>query len=226
MTMDRRKLAIGFLAVLACSRSPEDAGIVLNVDTDITADRAVIDHLTVTIDSRSQDWVLTRPLPGSLGIQTSPGNKSVIVEGFARTALRGRWSATIAAEKGKVVVQDVHLALVNGPFLDAGASLLDGGARDAIDTGAVRDGAGAAGLDLGGRDVVGIDGAGDISGKDVGPGRDTPKPATSLAGTRARMAATTAATFPPRRMCSDRTDQPPATTSHPSRRRFLPAHCP
>ena len=176
MTMDRRKLAIGFLAVLACSRSPEDAGIVLNVDTDVTADRGVIDHLTVTIDARPQDWVLTRPLPGSLGIQTSPGNKSVIVEGFAKTALRGRWSATIATEKGKVVVQDVHLAPVNGPSLDAGAGSLDGGALDAIDTGAVRDGASDAGpgLDLGGRDGVGIDGAGDISSKDVSPGKDTP----------------------------------------------------
>ena len=178
MTMDRRKLALGFLAALACSRSPEDAGIVLNVDTDVTADRAVIDHLTVTIDSRSQDWVLARPLPGSLGIETSPGNKLVIVEGFTKTAPRGRWSATIAAEKGKVVVQDVHLAPVNG--IDAGASsldggALDGGARDAVDTGAVRDSAGDAGpgLDLGGGDVLGSDGAGGISGKDVGPGKDT-----------------------------------------------------
>jgi hypothetical protein len=174
MTMDLRKLAFSFLAVLACSRSPEDAGIVLNVDTDVTADRAVIDHLIVTIDSKQQDWVLTRPLPGSLGIETSPGNKSVIVEGFTKTALRGHWSATIAVDKGKVVVQDVHLAPVDGPPLDAGARI-DDAARDVIDAGAVRDGAGDAGpgLDLGGRDVVGIDEAGNIAGKDVSSGKDT-----------------------------------------------------
>ena len=185
--MNTRKLALGFLAALACSRSPEDAGIVLNVDTDVTADRTTIDHVTVTVDSQPQDWVLTLPLPGSLGIKTSPGNKLVIVEGFTKTALRGRWSATIAAEKGKVIVQDVHLASVDRPSLDGGTGpldsgtrsfdgatgSLDGGPRDATDASAVLDGADSAGasLDLGSRDVVNIEGAGDISGRDAGLNR-------------------------------------------------------
>jgi hypothetical protein len=180
MTMHTQKLALGFLAALACSRSPQDAGIVLNVDTDVTADRTTIDHVTVTVDSQPQDWVLTRPLPGSLGIKTSPGNKSVIVEGFTKTALRGRWSATIAAEKGKVIVQDVHLASVDRPSLDggtgsldSGAGSLDGGTRDATDASAVLDGADGAGasLDLGSRDIANIEGASDISGRDAGLNR-------------------------------------------------------
>jgi len=141
--MKLRRLSFILLAALACSRSSEDAGIVLNIDTDVTADRALIDRITVTVDSKHQDWTLVRPLPGSLGIETSPGSKQVTVEGYAGAVLRGRWSSVIVASKGKVIVQDVHLAPVGGTALDAGpadgaradAAIADG-ARDSVDAGA------------------------------------------------------------------------------------------
>ena len=167
--MDVRRLAIGFLAVLACSRSSQDAGIALNVDTDVTADRTVIDHITVTVDGKKQEWTLTRPLPGSLGIVTSPGNKSVTVEGFSNGVLRGRWSGSIVASKGKVVVQDVHLAYVGSGFVDAGPSSVDSSGGEVIGTGGVRDASiDASGVDLGG--AGGISGKGGTSGRPTLPG--------------------------------------------------------
>jgi hypothetical protein len=164
---------------------------VLNVDTDVTADRTVIDRLTVTIDDRPQDWVLARPLPGSLGIKTSPGNKLVTVEGFAKTTLRGHWSAMISATKGKVIVQDVHLATVSGPALDAGSGSLDagsgsldGGGRNTSDAGGIRDGAKDAGpgLDLGDRDGAGVDGSSGVFGKDTALNRGDGSPAAEELG--------------------------------------------
>jgi hypothetical protein len=178
MTMNLRRLALGFLTLLACSRSPEDAGIVLNVDTEVMADRTLIDRITVTVDGRRQEWLLRQPLPGSLGIETSPGNKSVTVEGFAKTVLRGTWTKLIVAGKGKVVVQDVHLSAVVAPTVDGGPSSLDSGGREVSDTGTTRDGTldtGGDSADGAGRDVVavGMDGAGEVSGRDSGSGRDT-----------------------------------------------------
>ena len=138
--MNTRRLVFASLVLLACSRSPEDAGIVLNVDTDVTADRTTIDHLAVTVDGLRQEWPLTRPLPGSLGLKTSPGKKSVTVEGLRSTATLGTWSGTIVTSKGSVVVQDVHLACVGcargdaGPGPDSGPGSVDSSGR--LDAGA------------------------------------------------------------------------------------------
>jgi hypothetical protein len=169
--MTPRRLALGILVLLACSRTDEDAGIVLNVDADVTADRTAINSLVVTVDHNQQTWPLGRPLPGSLGIKTTPGKKSVTVEGFASGTLRGRWTGTVDAPKGSVIVQDVHLAYV-GPALDAGAldsDRLDGGGSDLGAT----DGLGI-GIDAGRLDARGTDGsAGGADGTrtlDAGPG--------------------------------------------------------
>jgi hypothetical protein len=128
-------LSLGFLALLACSRSSEDAGIVLVVDTTVAADRNAINRIVVTVDGVRKEWSLsTTPLPGSLGIETSPGNKSVVVDGYSNSVLRGTWSGSIVASQGKVVVRDVHLSHVE-PGTDGG--LADGpadGKRDATDT--------------------------------------------------------------------------------------------
>ncbi len=117
--MNLRTSLLGILALVACSRSADDAGIVLNVDTDVTSDRASIDQVNVTVDGRRQEWKLKQPLPGSLGITTSPGSKTVTVQGFASGSLRGEWSDTIVATQGEVIVRDVHLSHV-GARLDAG----------------------------------------------------------------------------------------------------------
>ena len=161
--MNARRLVLGSLVLLACSRSPQDAGIVLNVDTDVTSDRSVMDHLAVTVDGQRQEWILTRPLPGSLGLKTSPGMRSVTVEGFRNTSLLGTWSNTILASKGSVVVQDVHLACVGCARLDAGPSSDSGpSSRDsALDGGRMDGGAG------------GITGTGGMAGGSGGnTGRD------------------------------------------------------
>ena len=135
--MNARRWVLGSLVLLACSRSPQDAGIVLNVDTDVTSDRTMMDHLAVMVDGKRQEWILTRPLPGSLGLKTSPGMKSVTVEGFRNTSLLGTWSSTILASKGSVAVQDVHLACVGcaradaGPGPDSSPGSLDSGRLDA-----------------------------------------------------------------------------------------------
>jgi hypothetical protein len=135
--MNARRLVLGSLVLLACSRLSQDAGIVLNVDTDVTSDRSVMDHLAVTVDGHRQEWILTRPLPGSLGLKTSPGMRSVTVEGFRNTSLLGSWSGTIATSKGSVMVQDVHLACAGcarldaGPSQDSGPGSLDSGRLDA-----------------------------------------------------------------------------------------------
>jgi hypothetical protein len=152
--MDLRKL-VGILAVVACSRSADDAGIVLNVDVDVPSDRALIDQLDVTVDGRRQQWKLSHPLPGSLGVTTSPGSKSVTVQGFMSGTLRGKWSDTIVATQGQVVVRDVHLSYVGTP--------MDAGAKDAPGDGTPLDGRDAA-ADVA-RDAVDAD----ALGKDAPP---------------------------------------------------------
>jgi hypothetical protein len=170
MTIVLRKLALGVLVLLGCSRTPDDAGIVLNVDTEVAADRALIDQITVTVDGRRQAWTLAQPLPGSLGITTSPGAKSVTVQGLATGTLRGTWSDTIVIGKGTVVVKDVHLSPAGNPA-DAGtwdsaaqADSRDGPGNDALD-GARRD-AGDAGVDA--RDGA-LDGGPDGARRDAAP---------------------------------------------------------
>jgi hypothetical protein len=179
--VNARRGALGFLALLACSRSPEDAGIVLNVDAEVSADRTQITRLVVTVDAKQQEWGLPGPLPGSLGIVTSPGAKWVMVDGFARTVLRGRWSGSIVASQGQVTVRDVHLVPVGGadggpPAIDSsggGPSRSDGGAdgvgvsgRDSAGTGEVA-GEAADGVDAGKRDSAGV-GDGGADGVDAG----------------------------------------------------------
>lgn len=160
--MDLRKL-VGILAVVACSRSADDAGIVLNVDVDVASDRALIDQLDVTVDGRRQEWKLKQPLPGSLGITTSPGSKAVTVQGFASGTLRGKWSDTIVAAQGQVIVRDVHLSYAGTP-MDAGAkdgpgdgAVLD--VRDAAD--AARDAGDAGDAGVPGKDAPPFDGGTD-----------------------------------------------------------------
>ncbi|MBN2576708.1 MAG: hypothetical protein JXP73_19235 [Deltaproteobacteria bacterium] len=175
--MKLRKPILGSLVLLACSRSPQDAGIVLNVDSDVTADRAVIDRVAVSVDGKRQVWVLLQPLPGSLGIKTSPGTKSVFVEGLANTVVRGVWSGSIVASKGSVVVKDVHLACAY--CADAGSGATDGGGgtvgsldggRGSLDSG----GGEAAGGDAGDAGRGGTSGQGGRTGSlDGGPGATT-----------------------------------------------------
>jgi hypothetical protein len=110
--MTQPNLTLASLAVLACSCATQDAGMVLNIDTDATVDKSAIDGITVTVDGKANTWVLAKPLPGSLGVVTSAGSKSVVVEGLANTTTLGRWSGTIVASKGKVVTQDVRLTCV------------------------------------------------------------------------------------------------------------------
>jgi hypothetical protein len=202
MTMSSRRLAIGFLTLVACSRSADDAGIVLNVDAEVSADRTAINRLAVTVDGKRQEWALPRPLPGSLGMKTSPGTKSVTVEGFATSILRGLWSGSIVANEGSVVVQDVHLLPVGRA--DAGPTIADGSTADVRGTGDAPDGlldairrdlggtGGTAGatatpLDGGSGGEVGtggIDGGAGVSGQDGGDapalggvdGADGPRP--------------------------------------------------
>jgi hypothetical protein len=128
--MNTRRLAIVCLLFGACSRVSEDSGIVLNVDAEVSADRSAINRLNVTVDDKRQQWTLTQPLPGSLAIVTSPGKKSVLVEGLAGTVLRGRWTGAIEVSKGKVVVQDVHLAYVGSGVPDASPSTGDSAIAD------------------------------------------------------------------------------------------------
>lgn len=158
--MNARRWALAALVFLACSRAHDDAGIVLNVDADVTADRTAIQRLVVTVDQQRQEWNLDRPLPGSLGIETSAGKKLVTVEGFAGAGLRGRWVGTIDASEGSVIVQDVHLAYVSPGALDGGPAL-DGSALEVgmIDSG--RPGASEAGIDT---DRAEARGAGGTSG--------------------------------------------------------------
>ena len=178
--MNTHRLTVGLLLLLACSRANDDAGIVLNVDADVTADRTTINRLVVTVDQQRQEWILTRPLPGSLGIRTTPGKKSVTVEGFASTVPRGQWIGTVDAPKGSVIVQDVHLAYVSpgvldgGPRLDAGA--LDLGAIDSGRSDRGADGLLDAGIDADRADVRGgVDGAHPDSGDSAGTdGGDAP----------------------------------------------------
>lgn len=162
--MDLRRLGLGILAVVACSRSSEDAGIVLNVDAEVASDRALIDQVAVNVEGRWQTWALAQPLPGSLGISTSPGAKSVTVQGFASGSLRGTWSGTIVATRGQVIVRDVHLPYA-GASVDAGAGAgANDGPRD-VGTVDVRDGSAEAAVDLhrdaSNADVLGRDGAAD-----------------------------------------------------------------
>jgi len=177
MAMNTRKLTVGVLLLLACSRANDNAGIVLNVDADVTADRTTINRLVVTVDEQRQEWTLTRPLPGSLGIRTTPGKKSVTVEGFASTVLRGQWIGTVDAPEGSVIVQDVHLAYVSAGLLDAGPRLdagpLDSGAIDSSRSDRGADALLDAGIDAYRADVRdGADGAlpdsGDSAGADGG----------------------------------------------------------
>jgi len=129
--MNTRRLACGFLVLCACTRKSDDAGIVLNIDTEVSADRTVINHITITVDGKRQEWSLTRALPGSLGIVTSPGMRSVTVEGLSSGVLRGRWTGSILAIKGSVVVQDVHLAYVAPGVPDGGAPSIDSSVAEA-----------------------------------------------------------------------------------------------
>lgn len=124
--MVTRAWTIGFLVLFAACQAKDDSGIVLNVDTDVTADRALITRLVVSVEGSPQEWNLTRALPGSLGIKTSSGKKYVTVDGFNDTTARGHWSGMVDAPKGSVIVQDVHLASLG---LDGG--LADGRAPDA-----------------------------------------------------------------------------------------------
>jgi hypothetical protein len=104
---------------------------VLGVDTDVAVDRSEIDFITVTVGEHQQDWQLAKPLPGSLGIVTSPGEKDVIVQGFAGRSLRVRWAGRVTASKGVVAVTEIHLVRVNGNVADAGALAIDGGVSEA-----------------------------------------------------------------------------------------------
>ncbi len=95
-------LLVGGLAT--CSQS-EKAGIVLNVRTDNTvADPTAITSLQVTVNDKMEIYDLKgSPLPGTLGIKTSPGSKHIIVEGLAgSTPPVARWEGTVVAESGQV----------------------------------------------------------------------------------------------------------------------------
>jgi hypothetical protein len=125
--MHTRAWTLGLFVLFTACQAKDDAGIVLNVDTDVTADRAVINRLVVSLDGSPQEWNLNRALPGSLGIRTSSGKKFVTVDGFINAVPRARWTGMVDAPKGSVIVQDVHLASLG--FLDGG--LADGRAPDA-----------------------------------------------------------------------------------------------
>jgi len=161
----QRRLALALLTLALSSCSADEAGVVLNVDAQADSERALINRLVVTVDGRRQEWLLALPLPGSLGIETSPGTKMIVVDGYATNALRGRWASTVVAKRGKVIVLDVHLAPVGLPVTDAGQpdARADGPAPD---LGFTRDVV----IDTSGRDVArGADagGAGGQSGTDA-----------------------------------------------------------
>jgi len=158
MTTARRSLAFVSLALLSCSRPVEDAGIVLNVDADGTVNKAAISQVVVTVDGKQQAWTLTHPLPGSLGIVTSPGTKNVAADGLADAVPLGHWSGQIVVSKGQVAMQTVILTCV-ACAADGGVPFLDGGAG--------RGGAPGTG------GIVGVDGAvasGGIGGPDAAIG--------------------------------------------------------
>lgn len=145
MAMHFRKSTLALIVLLASCRADDDAGIVLNVDTEVTADRTTINRLVVSVDGNPQEWYLTRPLPGSLGIRTSAGRKYVTVDGFASAVPRGHWSGIVVASEGSVIVQDVHLtgqAPLDGGLLDGSAqTVVRDGALDGNAEAVVRDGA-------------------------------------------------------------------------------------
>lgn len=169
MAMHLRKPTLALIVLLASCHADDDAGIVLNVDTEVTADRTTINRLVVSVDGNPQEWYLTRPLPGSLGIKTSAGEKYVTVDGFASTVPRGRWSGIVVASEGSVIVQDVHLT--GQAPLDGG--LLDGGAETVVRDGAL-DGSAEAEVRDGAQAERGLDVAADLGVHRDGPGvRDT-----------------------------------------------------
>jgi alpha-tubulin suppressor-like RCC1 family protein len=128
-------LLVGGLA--ACSQS-EKAGILLNVSTDATvANPEAITSLWVTVDDKMRIYDLKgRALPGTLGIETSPGSKHIVVDGLnAGNRVLASGQVDVVAKGGTVVKPDVVLKAVpgdagigadSGPSGTGGASGFDG----------------------------------------------------------------------------------------------------
>jgi hypothetical protein len=54
--MIRRALFLGLLLSVACSRSAENSGIILDVDADGSVAKAAINQLVVTVNGKKQTW--------------------------------------------------------------------------------------------------------------------------------------------------------------------------
>jgi alpha-tubulin suppressor-like RCC1 family protein len=101
----------------SCSQS-DKAGILLTVDSDTTVPKSpAITSLAVTVNETTKTYDVSAGLPGTLGIETSPGDKDVVVVGLtAAITPVARGTVTCSAAAGKVLDYSVTLY----PLVDAG----------------------------------------------------------------------------------------------------------
>ena len=118
-------VGFGLLAVLiasgltACSSSK--AGIILNVSTTLDVDRPAITALRVTVNGVAKSYDVGAASTWSLGIETSPGDKHIAVQGMAVSTVTAAWEGTVQAVAGQVVYQNVELGVVDTTPLDGGS---------------------------------------------------------------------------------------------------------
>ena len=132
-------LLVGALA--SCSQS-DKAGILLKVDTDTTVPKSpAITSLAVTANGTTQTFDVSKGLPGTLGIETSPGDKDVVVVGLtADNTPVAKGTATCPATAGKVLECSVKLSVLPADAgIPADASPSDTGGAPGFDGGTSND---------------------------------------------------------------------------------------
>jgi endo-1,4-beta-xylanase len=147
---------------IACG-SKEKAGIVVNVDTAADVNRQAITLLRVTVNDRVQSYDVTTAASWSLGIITTAGSKTIVVEGMAATTPIARSAPqTVDATTTKVVTLNVTLtAVVAGTDLDGGDLPLTTGGTPGADASPGWGGSTGAG---GAPSTGGVPGSGGITG--------------------------------------------------------------
>jgi len=122
------------LCILASCKGSTDAGVVFTVDTDTTVkNKDAIDSLLVTVDGTSRTYQVTKPLPGTFGVTTSPGTLDVSIVAMGGGEPMGRWSGEVHAKANSVVTFTATLSCQGG----CGELPKDGGADNGnVDGGA------------------------------------------------------------------------------------------
>jgi endo-1,4-beta-xylanase len=118
--------------VASCGRAGK-ASIVLNVSTAPTVDRSAITALQVTVNGRVQSYDVGAASTWSLRGETSPGSKSIVVQGMATSPVTAPWQGVVNAVAGQVVCQDVELQALGTTPPDGGSGGASGADRAASD---------------------------------------------------------------------------------------------